>query len=356
MPMALRVLGYTALLLAIVALPRVMPEEKVTDTQLAYVGVFAIALIGLNILTGITGQISLGHGGFMAIGAYTTAILAVDHGVPELLTVPLGGVVAGIVGFLFGFPALRLAGVYLALATFALAVIVPSLATRFEFTGGSAGILLDLPTSPTSRLSPEEWLYYVTWGIGIVLYIVAVFFIRGRRGRALRAIRDDELAAVSSGVSLARYKTLSFGVSAFYAGVAGSIYAILNFIVTPGSFQVTLSILLLAGLVIGGAGSLSLLGVLVGAAFVEFIPLYAGDVLGWVINLAQALRLPVDDVDPTTPGVPSVVYGLILLLVLFAMPQGAAGLARRLGLLANSAYGRLTSRWEDRVTHSRREA
>jgi branched-chain amino acid transport system permease protein len=341
-------------LAAIVLLPHVVPEEKVTDTQLAYVGVFAIALIGLSILTGITGQISLGHGGFMAIGAYTTAILAVDHGVPDLLTVPLGGLVAGVVGFLFGFPALRLAGVYLALATFALAVIVPSLATRFEFTGGSAGILLDLPTSPTSRLSPEEWLYYVTWAIFVALFVVAVVFVRGRRGRALRAIRDDELAAVSSGVSLARYKTLAFGVSAFYAGVAGSLYAILNFIVTPGSFQITLSILLLAGLVVGGAGSL--VGVLVGAAFVEFIPLYAGDVLGWVINLGQAVRLPVDDVDPTTPGVPSVVYGLILLLVLFAMPHGAAGLARRLGLLANSAYGRLTSRREDRVTHSRREA
>jgi branched-chain amino acid transport system permease protein len=330
-----RVLGYGVLLAAIAVLPFVLGEFRVT--QFTYVGVFAIALIGLSILTGLTGQISLGHGGFMAIGAYVTAILSVNHGVPDLLTIPLGGLAAGIVGFLFGFPALRLAGVYLALATFALAVIVPSLATRFgDLTGGPEGILLDLPTSPIGALTPDKWLYYATWTIAVVLFAAGVLFVRGRRGRALRAIRENELAAVSAGIGLARYKTLAFGVSAFYAGVAGSLYAILNFIVTPGTFQITLSILLLAGLVIGGAGSF--LGVLVGAAFVEFMPLYAGDVLGKVIGVAQWLRLPVGDVDPTTPGVPSVVYGVVLLLVLLAMPQGAAGLARRLSSLTNRAY------------------
>ena len=284
-----RGLFYVLLVAAIVALPYVTGEFRVT--QFSYVGVFAIALIGLSILTGITGQISLGHGGFMAIGAYVTGILAGNHGVPELLTLPLAGLVAGVVGFLFGFPALRLAGVYLALATFALAVIIPSLAIAMgEFTGGTAGILLDLPTSPVSRLTPDKWLYYVTWAIAALLYVVAVLFIGGKRGRALRAVRDNELAATSSGVSLSHYKTLAFGVSAFYAGVAGSLYAILNFIVTPGSFPVTLSILLLAGLVIGGAASL--VGVLVGAIFVEFIPLYAGDVLGPVVNLAQRASCP----------------------------------------------------------------
>ena len=351
--LALRLLGYGILLALIAAAPHVLPEEKVTDTQLAYVGTFAIALLGLTILTGWTGQISLGHGGFMAIGAYVTAILSVDHGVPDLLTLPLAGLVAGLAGFLFGFPALRLAGVYLALATFALAVIIPSVATRFAFTGGSAGILLDLPTSPTARFSPELWLYYVTWGIAAVLFAAALVFLHGRRGRALRAIRDGELAAVSSGVSLARYKTLAFGVSAFYAGVAGGLYAILNFIVTPGTFQVTLSILLLAGLVIGGASSL--LGVLVGAAFVEFMPLYAGDVLAPVIDFVQRFGVPVDDVDPTTPGVPSVVYGVVLLLVLFAMPNGAAGLLRRLGVFTKRTYSRFGSS-NSRVIPSRRRA
>ena len=348
-----RLLGYAAVLALLAVLPHVIPEEKITDTQLAYVGTFAIALLGLVILTGYTGQISLGHGAFMAIGAYVTAILAVDHGVPELLTLPLAGLVAGFAGFLFGFPALRLEGVYLALATFALAVIVPSLATRFAFTGGSAGILLDLPTSPIGRFTPELWLYYVTWGIGVVLFVAAVLFVRGREGRALKSIRDGEIAAVSSGVSLARYKTLAFGVSAFYAGVAGGLYAILNFIVTPGTFAVTLSILLLAGLVIGGADSL--LGVLVGAAFVEFMPLYAGDVLAPVINAVQRVGVPVDDVDPTTPGVPSVVYGVIVLLVLLAMPHGAAGLLRRLGVYMKTTYSRHASS-TSRVIPSRRSS
>jgi branched-chain amino acid transport system permease protein len=348
-----RLLVTLALLALLAALPHLIPEEKITDTQLSYVGTFAIALLGLVILTGYTGQISLGHGAFMAIGAYVTAILSVDHGVPDLLTLPLAGLVAGLAGFLFGFPALRLEGVYLALATFALAVIVPSLATRFAFTGGSAGILLDLPTSPIGRFSPELWLYYVTWGIGAILFIAAVLFVRGREGRALKAIRDGEIPAVSSGVSLARYKTLAFGVSAFYAGVAGGLYAILNFIVTPGTFAVTLSILLLAGLVIGGASSL--LGVLVGAAFVEFMPLYAGDVLAPVINGAQAVGVPVSDVDPTTPGVPSVVYGVILLLVLLVMPNGAAGLIRRLGVYMKTTYSRFASS-NSRVIPSRRSS
>lgn len=341
--LAPRLFGYAAVITALVLVPHVIEETKVTDTQLAYVGVFAIALMGLTILTGVTGQISLGHGGFMAIGAYVTAILSVNYGVNDLLTIPLGGVVAGIVGFLFGFPALRLAGVYLALATFALAVIVPSVASASgDFAGGTGGILLELPTSPTARLSPELWLYYVTWTIAAVLFVVAVLFLRGKRGRALRAIRENELAAVSAGISLPKYKTVAFGVSAFYAGVAGSLYAILNFIVSPGTFPVTLSILLLAGLVIGGAASL--VGVLAGAAFVEFVPLYAGDVLSPLIDALQRLHVPVGDVDPTTPGVPSVVYGVFLLIVLFAMPNGAAGLVRRFGSVTTQFYSRLNSR------------
>jgi branched-chain amino acid transport system permease protein len=337
---SLRLLGYGALVAAVVIAPHVVSSFRLV--QLTYVGVFAIALLGLNILTGITGQISLGHGGFMAIGAYVTAILSANHGWYDLLTIPVAAVVAGTAGFLFGFPALRLAGVYLALATFALAVIVPALATASEeFTGGTAGILMDLPTSPIDSLNPDEWLYYVTWAIAVGGFAAAAVFVSGKRGRALRAVRENELAAVSSGVSLTQYKTLAFGVSALYAGVAGSLYAILNFIVTPGSFPITLSILLLAGLVIGGAGSM--FGVLVGAAFVEFIPLYSGDVIGPVVDFAQKLGIPVDDVDPTTPGVPSVVYGVILLVALFAMPRGAAGLIARIGALTKHLYSRLSS-------------
>jgi branched-chain amino acid transport system permease protein len=327
MPVWLRVAGYALLGAVIVALPHFI--GTFTIAEFTYVAVFAIALFGLNILTGITGQISLGQGGFMAIGAYTTAILSAQHGWPQLATLPAAGLVAGLAGFLFGFPALRLAGVYLALATFALAVIIPSVAIAFSgFTGGSAGILLALPTSPIGGLSVDTWLYYVAWAIAAVLFVAALWFVHGKRGRALRAIMENELAATSSGVSLTQYKTLAFGISAAYAGVAGGLYGILSFIVTPGLFPITLSILLLAGLVVGGARSF--LGALIGAVFVEFIQVYSADVLGPVINAAQRVGLPIGDVEKATPGVPSVVYGVILLLVLFLMPRGAAGLFSRI--------------------------
>ena len=322
----LRVIGYAALAAAVIALPHFV--GTFTIAEFTYVAVYAIALFGLVILTGITGQISLGQGGFMLIGAYTTAILSAQHGWPQLLTVPAAGLVAGVAGFLFGFPALRLSGVYLALATFALAVIIPSVATAFDFTGGSSGILLALPTSPIGRVGVDTWLYYVSWAIAVVGFVVALWFVRGKRGRALRAIMENELAATASGVSLSRYKTLAFGVSAAYAGVAGGLFGILSFIVTPGLIPITTSILLLAGLVVGGARSF--LGAIVGAIFVELIQVYSADVLGPVINTAQKIGLPIGDVDKTTPGVPSVVYGVILLLVLFLMPRGAAGLFSRI--------------------------
>lgn len=325
-----KAIAYGALAVVVALIPQFIHGFRIVE--FTYVGVYTAALVGLVILTGITGQISLGQGGFMALGAYTTAILSVNYDWPQLLTVPVGGLVAGIAGFLFGFPALRLSGVYLALATFALAVIIPSVAIALSsLTGGTGGIFLDLPSSPTSRLNPDEWLYYVTWGCVAILYVLAFWFIGGKRGRALRAIRENELAATASGVSLSRYKTMAFGVSSFYAGIAGSLLAILQFTVTPGSFPITLSILLLAGLVIGGPASL--LGAIVGALFVEYIPSYSADVLAPVVDFAQKIGLPIDDVDPTTPGVPSVVYGVILLLVLFLLPNGAAGLGQKIASL-----------------------
>jgi branched-chain amino acid transport system permease protein len=301
--------GYAVLLAVIAVLPLFLGSFR--TTQLTYVGVFGIALVGLNVLTGFAGQISLGHGAFMALGAYTTAILSMNHGVPVLLTIPLGGLVAGVAGFLFGFPALRLAGVSLALGTFGLAVVVPSLARRFDtFTGGQAGILLDLPTSPISRLSPERWLYYLTWAIALVLFVVAWVLSQSKIGRAWRAIRDNEIAAAASGVGLATHKTLAFSLSAAYAGVAGSLLAISAFSVQPGAFPVDRSIALLVGLAIGGLGSLSPL--VAGAAFLVFLP-------QWAQDLSKA------------PGVPAVIYGAILIVVMIVLPGGLGGLLRRIG-------------------------
>jgi branched-chain amino acid transport system permease protein len=297
--------------------------------ELARVGIFVIALIGLNVLTGFTGQISLGHGAFMAIGAYTTAIIATRSDLNDMLTIPIAGLVAGAIGFLFGFPALRLAGVYLALATFALAVAIPSLAKYGrieEFTGGGGGLLLDLRTTPFGLpLSPDEWFYYVCWGLAGILFVAGWLLVSGRTGRAFRAIRENELAAVSSGVGLPTYKTLAFAVSAFYAGVAGALYGISINYVNPDTFPVALSILLLTGVVVGGLGTL--VGVLFGAFFIQYAPRYAPDLLDAILSPFGF------EIDPTASGAPAVVYGIVLLVFLLVAPTGIAGLLARVGRL-----------------------
>ena len=298
--------------------------------QLGYVAIYLIALIGLNVLTGYTGQISLGHGAFMAVGGYTTAILMFDHGVKDVWTIPIAALVAGIVGFLFGIPALRLSGLYLALATFAIAVATPAVIKRFEgFTGGGSGINLFGTPELTASLTPvtvlgqelefNDWLYYLSWTVALIAYVVAWLLLRGRTGLAFRAVRDSETAAQSSGVSLARYKTLAFGVSAAYAGAAGSLFAIATTFVNPDTFPIALSILLLVGVVVGGLGSL--VGLLVGAIFIQFLPIWAQEV-------------------SKSPGAPSMVSGLVLIALMFVLPMGAAGLVGRLRLLTRRGYHR----------------
>ncbi|HEY5099204.1 MAG TPA: branched-chain amino acid ABC transporter permease, partial [Gaiellaceae bacterium] len=186
----------------------------------ASVAVYLIAILGLNVLTGYTGQISIGHGAFMAIGGYTTAIMSHYHNTNLILTLPLAFVITFGCGVLVGLPALRLSGVYLALATFALAVSIPQLPLKFsKFTGGSAGI-------SASKSVSNSWLYGVSWSTAAIAFLFTWLVLRGRTGRAFRAIRDSEVAATSSGVTLAIYKTLAFGVSAALAGVAGSLFVL----------------------------------------------------------------------------------------------------------------------------------
>jgi branched-chain amino acid transport system permease protein len=315
--------------------------------QFAYVGIYLIALLGLNILTGYAGQISLGHGAFMAIGGYTTAILmagneqfgqegalAIGGGMKDVWTILIAGLVAGLVGLGFGLPALRLSGLYLALATFAIAVALPSAVKRFEeFSGGGSGINLFGVPELTAGITPvsvfgrelafHDWLYYLSWTIALVLFAVAWLILRGRTGRAFRAVRDSETAAVSSGVSLARYKTLAFGISAAYAGVAGSLFAIATTFVNPDTFPITLSIFLLVGVVVGGLGGLT--GLVFGAIFIQFLPL-------WAQGEGVASRLPDFIVDRTKePGAPAIIYGVVLILLMFFLPHGVGGLLRRAG-------------------------
>jgi branched-chain amino acid transport system permease protein len=322
------IVAFVVLAVAVAVLPSFVSAFRAQ--QLAYVAIYLTALIGLNILTGYTGQISLGHGAFMAIGGYTTAILMTDHGVKDVWTIPLAALVAGVAGFLFGIPALRLSGLYLALATFAIAVSMPSVIKRFEgFTGGGSGINLFGTPELTASLTPvtilgrelvfNDWLYYLCWSIALFGYVVAWLMLRGRTGRALRAVRDSETAAQSSGVSLPRYKTLAFGVSAAYAGAAGALFAIATTFVNPDTFPIALSILLLVGVVVGGLGSL--VGLIAGAVFIQFLPI-------WSQEVSQS------------PGAPSVVSGLVLIALMFVLPMGVAGLVGRLRLLTRRGYHR----------------
>ncbi len=322
-----RALGIGARLLLVavglalfVLLPRLVSDFHSRD--LAHAGVFFIAIVGLNLLTGYTGQISLGHGALMAIGGYTTAALVVHEHWRDVWTIPLAGLAAGIVGFAVGIPALRLSGLHLALATFALAVAMPSLLKKFSgLTGGAQGLRF-LESSPLQvtglrgtvtvfghTTTQNHFLYYLTWSIGLVGLAVAWLIVRGGFGRALRAVRDSEVAAASSGVNLPAYKTLAFALSGVYAGVAGSLLAIQSEIVNPLSFTVLLSILIVVGAVVGGLGSLP--GLVAGAFFIQYLPAISGHV-------------------SARQGVPDFVYGAAIIVVMILLPGGAGGLLRRL--------------------------
>jgi branched-chain amino acid transport system permease protein len=282
--------------------------------RFAFVATFFIAALGLQILTGYAGQISLGQGGFMLVGAYVTTILSVDHGWNDLSTIPLAGLITGVLGFLFGFPALRLRGVYLALATFAIPIVLVALAKKYSgLTGGVGG-------KPLTRVLSGHTAYVTTWPIAGAMFVLAWLLLRGRLGRAFRTIRESEIAAVSSGINLTLTKTLAFGIAAFFAGIAGSLYAIVIGYVNPDTFAVGLSLLLLIGVVVGGLGSL--MGVVAGALFVEYVPLYAPDILRWAESPFGS------PLDPNRAGAGAAVYALILLLVLYAFPTGIAGLVR----------------------------
>jgi branched-chain amino acid transport system permease protein len=275
--------------------------------QFTQVGIYAIALLGLNMLTGYNGQISLGHGAFYAVGAYTTAIMIDRWQVPYPLTIVAAGVVCLVVGFLFGIPALRLEGLYLALATFALALAVPQILKYFEhWTGGSQGIVLSKPAPPWGlKISPDQWLYLFTLAILLVLFVLARNLLAGRTGRAIVAIRDNPIAAQAMGVNTALYKSLTFGVSAAYTGVAGALSALVIAFVAPDSFDVFRSITFLVGIVIGGLASIS--GAIFGALFIQFVP-------NWAQDISKAA--------------PWAIYGVFLILFMYVMPRGIAGALR----------------------------
>jgi branched-chain amino acid transport system permease protein len=311
-----------------VGLPTVI--DSFQSGEWAQALILAIAIMGLNILVGFSGQLSLGHGAFMALGAYTSAILVHRYKMDYLLTIPIAGLLTGVIGFLFGVPALRLSALYLALATFALAVVTPSLIKRpAELTGGVQGISLAPPVPPQvakdafsavtgTPMTSDQWVYYVTLAFALLLFWLAWNLVRHRAGRAMRALRDSEVAAAAYGVNIAGYKTLAFGISALYAGIAGSLFGMATSFVSPDTFPVSLSIQLLVGAVIGGLASIP--GPLLGGIFAYFLPIESNQ---WVPNQAW---IPSQIASTIEKAGPAVTYGAVLILTMIFAPNGVVGL------------------------------
>lgn len=288
-----------------------------TFLQLSLMIVYAIAVLGLNLLTGFNGQISLGHGAFFAVGAYTAAILIEHYGVNYWLTLPAAAILCFVIGYLFGLPALRLEGHYLALATFGLAIAVPQMLKYKHLeplTNGVMGINLLKPDAPFGlQLSGDQWMYLVVLIVAVAMFWMARNLLNSRPGRAMVAIRDHTLAASTMGIDTSRYKATVFGISALYVGVAGALHAIIFEFVSPDSFRFELSIAILVGAVVGGVASLP--GAVIGGMFVQFIEKYAD---AMTKKLTQAIHLPLE-LQPWT------LYGITLILLIYFMPGGIAG-------------------------------
>lgn len=297
----------TALVFLICALAVPAMISGFVTFQLTMLLIYAIAIMGLNLLTGFNGQFSLGHSAFYAIGAYTAAILMDQFGIGYIWTLPAAGLFCFAVGFLFGFPALRLEGTYLALATFGLAVATPQILklTPLEhWTGGVQGVFVMKPNAPFGLpLTSDQWLYYLTLAAFVLLYVLAKNLVTSRTGRALLAIRENPIAAQSMGINVSLYKTLTFGVSAAYTGIAGALGAIVIQFVAPDSFGFMLSVTFLVGVVVGGIAWLP--GAIIGAAFILFVPNFAEDI---------------------SKGLSGAVYGIIMILLIYVMPSGAGGI------------------------------
>ncbi len=321
-----------AAVVAAVLLPIALSDFR--TGQLATVGAYFIAIVGLDVLLGNTGQVSLGHGGFMAIGAYTTAVLVAHHGIRDLATIPVAAAVAGAVGFAVALPPLRLPGVYLALTTFGVAVAIPSLAEKFDgVTGGEAGISFFGSPHQTGRgldvrvaglsLSHAQWTYALTWLLGGLLLLVAWRIVRSPFGRGLRAVRDSSAAASVFGLDRTFSIAVAAALSAAYAGVAGSLLALDLAFTSPDAIPLQLSLYLVAAAALGLFGSIW--GALAGAFLVE----YLGDLLG---------ALP--HVDGSRPGPVAFGFGAILIVVVLVRP-----LARR---ASTAIAGRKPPRGEER--------
>jgi branched-chain amino acid transport system permease protein len=310
----LRILGAALVGAALVAVLS-MKLNSFRDYQIAEIAVDVTAVAGLTVLTGLSGQISLGNGAFMAIGAYTTALLLLHLGWPFIAVLVLAAAVTAVAGAIVGAAAARLHGPYLAGATLMLGVALPSLANAYPGVfGGDQGlnVVYSAPGFLGVNFPLTRWQAWVCSAVAIVILVLLANLARSRVGRNWRAVRDDEVAAALAGVNVARARVLAFVVSATCAGVAGALLAVITGLVGPGAFTITLSIALLTAAVIGGLGSL--FGAIWGSLVIVLLPTYATDVA-----TSHGLSTTV------ASNIPVAAYGVVLILVMLIFPQGIQG-------------------------------
>lgn len=310
--------GMTAVVIALLlAVPQSFEPFRVNQFSGAIT--LAIAALGLNLLTGYSGQISVGHGAFFGVGAYTTAILVADHGWPYLATTAAAAVIAFAVGVLIGLPALRVRGLYLALVTLSLAVVFPQIIKRFaDVTGGTQGKQVGRFRAPDwTGLAQDQFIFYLFLAFALVAWLLVYNLVRSRVGRALVSVRDNEIGAEVLGVNIAFYKVVTFGLSAMLAGVAGSLSVYESGFVNSGEYSIVLSILILVAVVIGGVATIA--GPAIGALLVTFLP-------EWTKGYDEQLS--------------PVIFGAVLILLMMVAPGGIMGLLRRVRAWVTRRLGR----------------
>jgi branched-chain amino acid transport system permease protein len=317
------VFWFVAMLCCLAAFPLLAPNYYIYMAN--FMAINVIVAIGLNLLVGYTGQISMGHSGFFAIGAYGTIMLMKAAGFPFLLALPTAALIAAIFGFLIGFPALRLEGPYLAIATLGFGLTITMVFGKIEFFGGRQGLHVPALTIGPWHINTDKDFYFLLIPITILLALFARNLVRTKVGRAFIAIRDDDVAAETMGVNLAFYKTLSFAVSAFYAGIGGGLYAYVLRFIEPEMFNLVLSIFFLAFIVVGGLGSI--MGAIAGACLISWLDLTLRHILEvpvlgtWLETLSESY-FSITGVS----NIQFIVLGLIMIVVMVFEPLGIYGI------------------------------
>ena len=315
------------LLIGLLLLPTLVKSYHLFVINLMLINI--IIVLGLNILVGNTGQISLGHAGFVAIGSYTTVLLMMKLSVPFPIALVAAGFVAALFGLILGIPALRLEGPYLAIATLGFGLAITVIIGRVQAFGGHMGLIVPKPTLGPYVVNTNTEIYYLVLSITVLATLFARSLIKSRIGRAFHAIRDSDIAASTTGVNLVRYKIMSFAISAFFAGIAGGLWAFILGFISPGLFNIFLSIMLLAMVVVGGLGTIT--GSVLGAVVVTFLNLQSDSiqnfpVLGPILQYLSENFMSVAGL----PNVNLVFMGLTIILIVIFEPLGLFGIWMRI--------------------------